>query len=634
MKRTLNISLDSLNNSSKLFLILDILKISFIIFVAFSFLAQMNPYFFGTDSYTYASTAINLANTGKYGLTNELLQETGLWEFVPYTYSKTVHNVAVPMESGIGMHGITTLAYLLGGYYGLFYLTPIFSILLIIAIDRICINLFGRFVAFIAVILTATSSVTFFMGVQLMSDSIFTFFFIIGIFFLVKFFRNKDETSILLSSAFLVTAAFIRPNGIISFPIELFLVTGFLFLPIISKSNSNIKSKVTLNSFYIYFKKNQKKIARIIFFMSVPWIFFFLFNAAYNSYYFGDPTVSITEVKPPTGLLQNAKNALNNLSVDFFQWIEYHTALMLPDKLLENLPISEDKKYPHPILDVWIGIISLLILFSAFLVSVLTKNKRPEIITLGLFIFGTSAFYSLAWISLIPSLGDTGHTFLVFQRFTAARFMIPTFPLFFMLVGFLMFKVWRINTETIFNIHFKTFAKILKYGFLALVISFLVSSFYDSNALQGLINSNFVNPQEELNKHFPTDLEGLPEKSILVCVGCHKAIEVNAIPFFPYTGFNFFKINIEPESIPQEPIQTLKELLKGKTTTGPSSILNEGYEVFILKGGWYFDRVYYHHLEKNHGIILKDYSKSFCKMELVNELKLDNSESKPDKICY
>jgi len=105
-------------------------------------------------------------------------------------------------------------------------------------------------------------------------------------------------------------------------------------------------------------------------------------------------------------------------------------------------------------------------------------------------------------------------------------------------------------------------------------------------------------------------------------------------PFFPYTGFNFFKINIEPESIPQEPIQTLKELLKGKTTTGPSSILNEGYEVFILKGGWYFDRVYYHHLEKNHGIILKDYSKSFCKMELVNELKLDSSESKPDKICY
>ena len=634
MKRTLNIFLDSLNNSSKLFLILDILKILFIIFVAFSFVAQMMPYFTGTDSFTYANTAINLANNGKYGFSNELLKETGLWEFVPYTYSKTVQNVAVPMESGIGMHGITTLAYLLGGYYGLFYLTPIFSILLIIIIDRICINLFGRFVAFIAVVLTATSSVTFFMGIQLMSDSIFTFFFIIGIFFLVKFFRNKDETLILLSSSFLVTSAFIRPNGIISFPLEFLLVIGLLFLPIISKSHSNIKSKTTSNSFYISYKKNQKKIFRIIFFMSVPWIFFFLFNAAYNSYYFGDPTVSVTEVKPPTGTLQNAKNAMNNLSLDFFQWIEYHSALLLPDKLLENLPISDDSKYPHPILDVWIGIISLLILFSAFLVSVLTKNKRPEIITIVLFIFGTLAFYSMAWISLIPSLEDTGHTLLVFQRFTAARFMIPALPLFYMLVGFLMFKVWKINTKSITKIHFKTLAKILKFGFLVFVISFLVASFYNSNAFQGVINSNFVNPQAELNKHFPTDFEGLPEKSVLVCVGCHPEVEINVIPFFPYTGFNFWKINFEPELIPQEPIQTLKQLLKGKTTTGPGSILNEDYKVFVPKKHRSFDTTYYHYLESQHGIILKDYSKSFCKMEIVNELKLNSNESQPDKICY
>jgi len=107
-----------------------------------------------------------------------------------------------------------------------------------------------------------------------------------------------------------------------------------------------------------------------------------------------------------------------------------------------------------------------------------------------------------------------------------------------------------------------------------------------------------------------------------------------AIQFFPYTGFNFWRINYQLESIPQEPIQTLKELLKGKTTTGPSSILNEGYEVFVFKQHRSFDTTYYHYLESQHGIILKDYSKSFCKMELVNELKLNNNESKPDKICY
>jgi len=635
MKRTLNISLDSLNNSRKLFLILDILKISLIIFVAFSFVVQMIPYFVGADSYVYANTAINLANTGKYGLSNELLQETGLWEFVPYSYSITVHNVAVPMQSGLAMHGLTTLAYLLGGYYGLFYLTPIFSILLIIAVDRICINLFGRFVAFVAVILTGTSWIIFKMGVQLMSESIFTFFFIIGIFFLVKFFRNKDETLILLSSAFLVTSALIRPNGIIFFPVELFLVIGFLFLPIISKSHSNIKLKATSDSFYIYYKKNQKKILRIIFFMSVPWIFFFLFNAAYNSYQFGDPSLSITEVKPPTGNLHNVKNAFNNLSLDFFQWIQYHAALMLPEKLLENLPTeTDDKKNLYLMNDRWVGTISLLILFSALLVSFLTKEKRSEIIILVLFIFGISAFYSMAWISLIPSLDEYGPTDLVFTQASAIRFMIPAFPLFYMLFGFLMFKIWSVNTETILNIHFKTLAKILKFGFLVFVISFLVASFYDSSVLQGIINNNFVNPQEELEKHFPIDLEGLPEKKIITGGFERKIMQHGAIQFFPYTGFNFWRINYQLESIPQEPIQTLKELLKGKTTTGPSSILNEGYEVFVFKQHRSFDTTYYHYLEKNHGIILKDYSKSFCKMELVNELKLNNNESKPDKICY
>jgi len=629
----------ALNNSSKLFLILDILKISFIIFVAFSFVAQMVPYYEGTgsgsDSYVYANTAINLVDNGEYGLSNELLKETGLFEFVPYSYSKTVYNVAVPMQSGIGMHGMTTLAYILGGHYGLFYLTPIFSILLIIAIDRICVNLFGRFVAFIAVILTGTNWVIFEMGKHLLSESIFTFFFIIGIFFLIKFFRNKDETLILLSSSFLVTAAFIRPNGIISFPVEFFLVIGFLFLPRILKNNINIKSKTTLNNFYISYKKNQKKIFRIIFFMSVPWIFFFLFYAAYNSYYFGDPTVSITEVKPSTGTLHNMKNSLNNLSLDFFQWIEYHSALLLTGKLLENLPtVDPNGKYLQLKNESWIGIISLLIIFSAFLVSFLTKVKRSEIIILVLFIFGTLAFYSMAWISLIPSLEEYGSTSLVFIQESAMRFVIPAFPLFYIVVGFLMFKIWRINTEAILNIHFKTLAKILKFGFLVFVILFLVASFYDSKAFQGLINNNFVNPQEELEKHFPIDLEGLPEKKVIVGAFEDPTMQQGAILFFPYTGFNFFRINFEPESIPQEPIQTLKELLKGKTTTGPRSILNEGYEVFVFKKHGYFDTTYYQYLALNHGIILKDYSKSFCKMEIVNELKLNRSESKPDEICY
>jgi hypothetical protein len=70
--------------------------------------------------------------------------------------------------------------------------------------------------------------------------------------------------------------------------------------------------------------------------------------------------------------------------------------------------------------------------------------------------------------------------------------------------------------------------------------------------------------------------------------------------------------------------------------TGAKSVLDDlnGYEIFVLKKHPYFDTTYYYYLQSQHGIILQDYSKSFCKMELVDELKLKERESKPDEICY
>ncbi len=626
---------DRLNNSKKFLLILDLLKILFIIFVAFSFLAGMYPYYNGFDSADYAIGAKLLAN-GSWGFSNELLKETGLWEFVPWTWSKTVDNELVPLGN-IGMYGLSTLAYLLGGHYGLFYLGPVFSILLIIAVDRISVNLFGRFVAFVAVILVGTHWVIFDFGVLLFSDNIFTFFFIIGIFFLVKFFRNKNEKLILLSTAFFVASAFIRTNGIISFPIEIFLVMGFLFLPKILKSRINIQSKTALNSFYTYYKKNRKKIFRIIFFVSVPWMFLFLFNAAYNSYYFGDPLLNQNDVRPISELEWNLKSALNNWSLDFFQWIDYQSIFLLPWNLLVLLGIesvTEIDPYNHT----WMGIISLLILFSGFLVSFLTRDKRVEIVIFCLFILGTVMFYSLAQMSRIPNLEEYfPRSIIIPDPWSSMRYMVPAFPLFYMLFGFIMLKIWRINTEKISKLHFKTLIKILKFGFLVLIISFLVTSFYDSNALQKTIKYDFVNPQQDLEYHYPIDLEGLPEKRVIVGFSHYRTVEYDAIHFFPYWGFNPKRINLEPDLIPQEPIETLKQLLKGDESekiTGAKSILNEEYSVFVFKSQWSIDTWYFNYLKSQHGIILKDYSMSFCKMELVKELKLNASEATPDEICY
>ena len=107
--------------------ILDLIKIGIIIFVSYSLIANFIPYYHSIDSFVYGFTGIGLTE-GTYGVTNELLEKTGDPIYVPLFYAKSVHGYAVPFVSS-GMVGISALVYLLGGYYGLFYLGPIFTIL-------------------------------------------------------------------------------------------------------------------------------------------------------------------------------------------------------------------------------------------------------------------------------------------------------------------------------------------------------------------------------------------------------------------------------------------------------------------------------------------------------------------------
>jgi hypothetical protein len=170
------------------------------------------------------------------------------------------------------------------------------------------------------------------------------------------------------------------------------------------------------------------------------------------------------------------------------------------------------------------------------------------------------------------------------------------------------------------------------------VILFLVTSFYDSFIIQQLTKGEFTNPQTELEKHFPINKEGLPEKSVIVGLEHYKTLEYGLIPFYPYWGFNFERVEINPELIPQEPISTLKILLDdGKIDPAIGTSLKgvdlKGYSVFIFKKHIRYDTSYYHYLVANHGIVLKDYSASFCKMELV-DLNQNSTKSTSDSICF
>jgi len=101
--------------------------------------------------------------------------------------------------------------------------------------------------------------------------------------------------------------------------------------------------------------------------------------------------------------------------------------------------------------------------------------------------------------------------------------------------------------------------------------------------------------------------------------------EYNANPFIPARGGWVNSINeLDPSLVPQEPIQILNK------------VMQEGYEAYAFKKhNLKFDPLYFRYLEAEYGIILEDYSKTFCKMVIVeNEFVIDGKDLESDDVCY
>jgi len=236
----------SIKGKIKTISILDVIKIGIIILVSFTLLTNINPYYYGGDDHDIAIAGINLAK-GSYGITNELWLETGLSMFVPQHWFATEQNVLVPVSSP-GIIVTSALSYLIGGYYGLFYVGPILSILFLIISERVATKLFGSFVGLITLVLLVSSSIIFVIGLQLLTDNIFALFFISGIFFLIKFLHEKKDKLILISSVFFVIAAFFRFNGLIFLPLEVLLVIGYFVFQNIFISRQELTSNKILRT--------------------------------------------------------------------------------------------------------------------------------------------------------------------------------------------------------------------------------------------------------------------------------------------------------------------------------------------------------------------------------------------------
>ena len=116
----------------------------------------------------------------------------------------------------------------------------------------------------------------------------------------------------------------------------------------------------------------------------------------------------------------------------------------------------------------------------------------------------------------------------------------------------------------------------------------------------------------------PVDNEGLTEDSVVIDTRGRRPLDINAIPFNPI--LYDVEDNWNTALIPQEPIQKLKKLI------------NDGYDIYVYKiPTRQIETKYYEYLKLNHGLILQDYSKSFCKMILVEK---EDISDKADDFCY
>jgi len=602
-------SLGSMNLKSRIeaISIIGTIKIAFIIFVSFSLFTNIITFYEGGsgDDYVYAIVGIDLAN-GSYGYTNKLWEETGRIEFVPQHWRETNQDVLVPVSSP-GIIVTSALSYLIGGYYGLFYLGPIFSILFLIISERVATKLFGGFVGLITLVLLGSDLTFFNIGQQLLTDNIFAAFFILGVFYLIKFLRSKKDKFILISSIFFVTAAFFRFNGLIFLPIEILLVVGYFIFQNISASRRELTSNNFLSSISIS-KINGKKILKISALMILPWLSVFLFYFSYNDYYFGDP---FTNYYSSWGL--SSEYLLNSFFIfddDRIDSIKFYSIQYLPDIIGSNL--MKNSQVVSDSLENLLTIFSFFILILAVVISQYQKNKRIEVFVFITLIMGFLLFYSSDYA---VTIGKDG------------RFMIPALTLTFILFGYIAHRILQINLGSYFKKETRNISKSVKVGLWIIIGLFLFGSFmglglYEANKI---MRDDFNLYPEVYASKYPLESEGLSSESIIVETKGRRAIEYNASPFIPATGSWVNSLNeLDPKLVKQERIQLLK------------NVMMEGYNAFTFKEtDRKFEPLYFRYLESEHGIILKDYSKTFCKMVIIENIPESSEEEiESDDVCY
>lgn len=557
--------LDFLLNTGKIIVIL----------VVFIFLVgNIEPYYEAKDAHLYGVVAVNLSN-GIYSDTNKLLQETGRSEFVGSNWIQTIHDTAIP-TSGAGLSVIGAFFYILGGYTGLLLVSPIFAILLLVFSERIATNLFGKYVGLLALLFLATSNLLYRNSILLLTEAVFTTFFILGTFFLIKSLKTKKNYQFFLTSLFFVFAAFIRTNGIIFFPIEISAIAGYFVItnyPRIKITKSTLKTAVLI---------------------LIPLIIFAAFYLSHNAYFFGDPfTNYLSQLESYTSYETEVESLLKFERQDFENAREY-SKYLLPyqfpavfNRSSENL----EDTLGHE----WLGVLTLLILSSILLISLLKRKKRTELIIFSVLIVGNLWFFSSITTELRASVG------------VAARYMLPSFTLTSIIFGYVIVEFFNLNLQGRKKLVAKTI-KSLKVTVFIVLIGFFIIAFYFWPTMDGMLNSGInLGNVEKLASRYPLDLEGLDKNSVVIAVNADRVRDYGFIPF---------ELS-NPDNLKEESVILLRQ------------IMQEGYEVYTLKESTTkLEKEYLRFLINEYGFTIKEHSESFCKIDFS-----DSQNEKNDEIC-
>jgi len=343
--------------------------------------------------------------------------------------------------------------------------------------------------------------------------------------------------------------------------------------------------------------------------MILPWLSVFLFYFSYNDYYFGDPFTSYYESR---GL--DSKYLFSSLFIfddNRFDSIKFYSIEFLPDIIGFNL-LKNSSKDLSDALENLLTIFSFFILILAAIISLYDKKKRIEVFVFISFIMGLLLFYSSDYA---VTIGQDG------------RFMIPALTTTFILFGYIVQRILQINFRRYSRKGTNNISKTVKVGLWIIIGIFLVGSVLGLGVyqVQKIMKDDFnINPEVHVSR-YPLDSEGLSGESIIVETKGRRALEYNASPFLPARGSWFNSINeLDPNLVSQEPIKILKKVMK------------DGYDAYTFKEpDRKFEPLYFRYLEAEHGIILKDYSKTFCKMDLIeNVSETGENKIKSDDVCY